>query len=77
MAPVLQERNVKQRVPWREEMKDKKLKEKTFSKRHFVLAELKELFVILAKESSKEKKSRGYDFINSTLQLQIETLRNP
>lgn len=55
-------------------MKDKELKEGTFSKRHFVIAELKELFVILAKGGSKEKKSRGYDFINSPLQLQIKNL---
>lgn len=50
MVPVLEARNVKQRVPLREETKGKELKEGIFSKRHFVLAELKELFVILAKE---------------------------
>lgn len=75
MAPELQARNVKQHVPLRE--KTKEVKEGAFPKRHFVLSELKELCVILANESSKEKKSRGYDFINSPLQLQIETLRTP
>lgn len=64
-------RNVKQRVPLREETKDEELKDGTFCSCRT------EAIDILAKESSKEKKSKGYDFINSPLQLQIETLRTP
>lgn len=64
-------RNMKQRVPLREETKDEELKDGTFCSCRI------EGIVILAKENSKEKKSRGYDFSSSPLQLQIETLRTP
>lgn len=64
-------RNVTQHVPLREETKDEELKDGTFCSCRT------EGIVILAKESSKEKKSKGYDFINSPLQLLIETLRTP